>query len=78
MNSAFPTAPRRVLSLAVAVASAGSVAPAAAQGAPATVNQSITRAGDQASVAGPAILHRRVRVDPVWPADGQINASGPG
>lgn len=78
MNSAIPNRTTdAVLSLAVAVASAGSVAPAAAQGAPATVNQSITRAGDQPSVAGPAeFFTGRVRVDPVWPADGQINASG--
>ena len=39
--------------------------------------QEITRAGIQPSAAGPAeFFTGRVRVDPVWPADGHINASG--
>jgi quercetin dioxygenase-like cupin family protein len=39
--------------------------------------QQITRAGDQASAAGPVeFFTGRVRVDPVWPADTNINASG--
>ncbi len=39
--------------------------------------QQITRAGDQPSAAGPAeFFTGRVRVDPVWPADKNINASG--
>jgi quercetin dioxygenase-like cupin family protein len=39
--------------------------------------QQITRAGEQASSTGPAeYFTGRVRVDPVWPADGNINASG--
>lgn len=39
--------------------------------------QLITRAGGQSSVAGPAdYFTGRVRVDPVWPADKNINASG--
>jgi len=39
--------------------------------------QQITRAGEQASAAGPAeFFTGRVRVDPVWPADTNINASG--
>ncbi len=39
--------------------------------------QRITRAGSQASVAGPAeYFTGRVRVDPVWTADGDIDASG--
>jgi quercetin dioxygenase-like cupin family protein len=39
--------------------------------------QQITRAGEQPSSAGPAELFTgRVRVDPVWPADKNINASG--
>lgn len=39
--------------------------------------QQITRAGDQHSVAGPAeFFTGRVRVDPVWPANVTINASG--
>ncbi|HET9013016.1 MAG TPA: hypothetical protein VFN38_14415, partial [Gemmatimonadaceae bacterium] len=53
---------------------AGSVAPAAAQGSAVTVTQSITRAGDQ---AGPAeCFTGQVRVDPLWPADASILASG--
>lgn len=39
--------------------------------------QKITRAGEQASVAGPADWFTgRARIDPVWPADEHINASG--
>jgi quercetin dioxygenase-like cupin family protein len=39
--------------------------------------QDIVRAGTQASAAGPAeFFSGRVRVDPVWPADAHINASG--
>jgi quercetin dioxygenase-like cupin family protein len=39
--------------------------------------QEITRAGSQPSAAGPAdFFTGRVRVDPVWPADANINASG--
>lgn len=68
--------------LALATASAGaqpSFAASAAAGPtpPAVASQSITRAGDQASVAGPADWFTgRVRIDPVWPADANINASG--
>lgn len=46
------------------------------QAAPAGTQQ-ITRAGDQLSAAGPAeFFTGRVRIDPVWPADQNINASG--
>jgi quercetin dioxygenase-like cupin family protein len=39
--------------------------------------QEITRAGTQASSTGPAdFFTGRVRVDPVWPASDEINASG--
>lgn len=39
--------------------------------------QQVTRAGTQPSVPGPAeVFTGRVRVDPVWPANGDINASG--
>ncbi len=39
--------------------------------------QHVTRAGTQASVAGPAeFFTGRARIDPVWPADKNINASG--
>ena len=48
---------------------------AAQSGAPGA--QEITRAGTQASAAGPAeFFTGRVRVDPVWPANGDIQASG--
>lgn len=40
-------------------------------------SQQIQRAGSQASTAGPgAYFTGRVRVEPVWPANAQINASG--
>jgi len=49
----------------------------AAQGSPPPAAQEITRAGTQASAAGPAeFFTGRVRIDPVWPADPHINASG--
>lgn len=39
--------------------------------------QQITRAGEQPSASGPAeFFTGRVRIDPVWPADKNINASG--
>ncbi|MFT4066726.1 cupin domain-containing protein [Paraburkholderia sp.] len=39
--------------------------------------QQITRAGEQPSAPGPAdYFTSRVRIDPVWPADQHINASG--
>lgn len=50
-------------------------APLASAAEPAA--QSIARAGEQPSAAGPAeFFTGRVRIDPVWPADGGINASG--
>ncbi|MES2385252.1 MAG: cupin domain-containing protein [Pseudomonadota bacterium] len=50
---------------------------AIAQGNPSASAQEITRAGAQASVAGPAeFFTGRVRVDPVWAADASINTSG--
>jgi quercetin dioxygenase-like cupin family protein len=43
----------------------------------AVATQQIMRAGSQPSAAGPAdYFTGRVRVDPVWPADRNINASG--
>lgn len=52
-------------------AQAPTAAPAAAAG------QEITRAGAQASTFGPdEFFTGRVRVDPVWPADSHITASG--
>jgi quercetin dioxygenase-like cupin family protein len=42
-----------------------------------SASQEITRAGAQASAVGPAEWFTgRVRVDPVWAADGNINTSG--
>lgn len=39
--------------------------------------QQITRAGEQASIAGPQqFFTGSARIDPVWPADDHINASG--
>ncbi|HEY8356303.1 MAG TPA: cupin domain-containing protein [Ramlibacter sp.] len=56
---------------------AGAAGSAAAQGTPAAATQQITRAGTQASAAGPAeFFTGRVRVDPVWAADANINTSG--
>ena len=52
-------------------------ATSAAQSTSTAESRSITRAGEQASVPGPANWFTgRVRVDPVWPADSNINASG--
>ncbi len=42
-----------------------------------TAAQQVVRAGTQPSIAGTAdIFTGRVRIDPVWPADEAINASG--
>lgn len=63
----------------VLLAHAVAATPAAAQApsTPSATPQSITRAGEQPSADGPAdFFTGRVRVDPVWPADGQIDASG--
>lgn len=55
-------------------AAAGS---AAAQGKTPAAAQEISRAGTQASAAGPdEFFTGRVRVDPVWAADANINTSG--
>jgi len=56
---------------------AGPADTAAAQGSSAAKGQEITRAGTQVSAAGSAeYFTGRVRVDPVWPADEHLNASG--
>ncbi len=63
--------------LALAVAQGGAVAATESPALAATSTQQITRAGAQASAAGPdAFFTGRVRVDPVWPADKGISASG--
>jgi quercetin dioxygenase-like cupin family protein len=50
---------------------------ACAQTAGDAPTQEITRAGAQASMIGPAdFFTGRVRIDPVWPANQHINASG--
>ncbi len=52
-------------------------ASAAPQAGAVDTAQQITRAGAQASVPGPAdFFTGRARIDPVWPADKNINASG--
>jgi quercetin dioxygenase-like cupin family protein len=52
-------------------------APADAQAPTPVATQEITRAGTQPSAAGPAeFFTGSVRVDPIWPADANINASG--
>ena len=63
----------------VLLAHAVGATPAAAQApsTPSATQQTIARAGEQPSAVGPAdFFTGRVRVDPVWPADGHINASG--
>jgi quercetin dioxygenase-like cupin family protein len=67
--------------LCLAAAQAATLAEAQTQpagaAAPAALAQQISRAGTQPSMAGPAeFFTGRVRVDPVWPANGDINASG--
>jgi quercetin dioxygenase-like cupin family protein len=48
-----------------------------AQPDPAVAGVQITRAGSQPSVAGPdAFFTGRARIDPIWPADANINAGG--
>jgi quercetin dioxygenase-like cupin family protein len=59
--------------LLLAAAAGGAVA----QGQAPAAAQEITRAGTQASTVGPAdYFTGRVRVDPVWAADANINTSG--
>ena len=63
--------------LATACAALLPLAVGHAQTAPMQGAQQITPAGSQPSAAGPAeYFTGRVRVDPVWPADAGINASG--
>jgi quercetin dioxygenase-like cupin family protein len=53
------------------------VAAAAEPPAASAAGQQIAKAGSQPSAAGPeAFFTGRVRVDPVWPANNDINASG--
>lgn len=60
---------------AIAQTAAASVAEPLATAA--SEGQQITRAGAQASIPGPdEYFTGRVRIDPVWPADKHVNASG--
>lgn len=64
------------IAICLAFAQAGA-AGATGPTATAAQGQQITRAGSQPSAAGPeAFFTGRVRVDPVWPANDDINASG--
>jgi quercetin dioxygenase-like cupin family protein len=63
--------------IAACVAATTACGAGAADNAGSAPAQQITRAGTQPSAAGPAdFFTGRVRVDPVWPADGDITASG--
>src|SRR5687767_7317394 len=60
-----------------ALAHIAMISSAVAQGNAPVPAQEITRAGTQASTTGPADWFTgRVRVDPVWAADANINTSG--
>jgi hypothetical protein len=60
----------------LALLHAGTAPSAAAQSNPPPSGHEITRAGTQASTTGPSdFFTGRVRVDPVWPANEQVNAS---
>jgi quercetin dioxygenase-like cupin family protein len=64
-------------SLCVTALHVATMSAAHSQPDPAAQLQQITRAGSQPSAAGPTeFFTGRVRVDPVWPADNDINASG--
>ncbi|WP_386339172.1 cupin domain-containing protein [Xanthomonas citri pv. citri] len=65
------------LGLCAAVLQAASTDAAATGGSTASAAQQITRVGSQPSMAGPAdFFTGQVRIDPVWPVDDAINASG--
>lgn len=68
----------RAILLILAVALQATLATVAAQKANTAVTaQQITRAGSQPSATGPAdYFTGRARIDPVWRADTNINASG--
>jgi quercetin dioxygenase-like cupin family protein len=68
---------RRYLTLFAAAVSLASVAGAADPTIAVAAGQTIVRAGAQPSAAGPeAYFTGRVRVDPVWPASSDADASG--
>lgn len=67
----------RRLALCVAACAGPAVASADTGTRTTSPRQQIARAGAQASVAGPeAYFTGRARIDPVWPATADINASG--
>lgn len=66
---------KRVLKAVLCVAALQAAMAGAAE--PTTTEQQITRAGEQASIAGPEpFFTGQARIDPLWPADGHITASG--
>jgi quercetin dioxygenase-like cupin family protein len=66
-----------IATLCAAVIGGSTIGLAGAQPPGSVGAQEITRAGTQPSAAGPAEWFTgRVRVDPLWAADGNINASG--
>src|SRR4051812_24661551 len=68
------TKPSTRACLAVLFAAAATLV---AQSNPPPAGQEITRAGAQASMPGPSdYFTGRARIDPVWPANEHINASG--
>jgi quercetin dioxygenase-like cupin family protein len=68
---------RRYFTIFAAAVSVASVAGAADPLTAAAAGQTIVRAGTQPSAAGPeAYFTGRVRVDPVWPASSDADASG--
>jgi quercetin dioxygenase-like cupin family protein len=68
---------RRYFTIFAAAVSLASVAGAADPPTAAAAGQTIVRAGTQPSAAGPeAYFTGRVRVDPVWPASSDADASG--
>lgn len=78
-----PPPPARTSCAAVLIAALVQAAPATAAAQPASTaaatptHQEVVVAGSQASIAGPAQnFTGRARVDPLWPANKDINASG--
>ena len=67
----------RLLKTVLCAATLQAAAAGAAQPQATAEVQKITRAGSQASIAGPAeFFTGQARIDPVWPADTHINTSG--
>jgi quercetin dioxygenase-like cupin family protein len=61
----------------IVLAAAATGGTVSAQTRPPSPAQEITRVGEQPSMPGPAdVFTGRARIDPVWPANEDINASG--